>query len=73
MPKISPISWKKFIACLRRYGFTGPYQIGKHPYMVFGSVRLTIPNPHDGDISIDLLARILRQANISRDEWLKLL
>lgn len=30
---------------------------------------LTIPNPHRGDIGRDLLARILRQAGISRATW----
>jgi predicted RNA binding protein YcfA (HicA-like mRNA interferase family) len=34
-----------------------------------GDITLTIPNPHQGDISKDLLAKILRQAGISRDEW----
>jgi hypothetical protein len=32
-------------------------------------MRLTIPNPHEGDIAVDLLVRILRRAEISRDEW----
>jgi len=32
-------------------------------------VVLTIPNPHRGEISRDLLARILRQAGISRSDW----
>lgn len=30
---------------------------------------LTIPNPHRGDIGRDLLARILRQAGISKHAW----
>lgn len=34
--------------------------------------RLSILNPHRKDISIDLLARILKRANISRDEWVKI-
>jgi predicted RNA binding protein YcfA (HicA-like mRNA interferase family) len=34
-----------------------------------GDITLIIPNPHQGDISKDLLAKILRQAGISRDEW----
>lgn len=34
-----------------------------------GDFRLTIPNPHQSDISKALLAKILRQAEISRDEW----
>jgi len=56
---------------LRKLGFEGPYQGGKHPYMVKGNLVLTIPNPHRKEISVDLLSRILRQANIDREEWLK--
>lgn len=37
--------------------------------MLRGSMKLFILNPHVGDISRNLLARILRQAGISRDEW----
>jgi hypothetical protein len=33
---------------------------------------LTIPNPHRGDISVGLLAVLLRQAGISRKEWERL-
>jgi hypothetical protein len=29
----------------------------------------TIPNPHGRDIGPKLLAKLLRQANISREEW----
>ena len=32
---------------------------------------LTIPNPHRRDIGVDLLAKILQQAGISREEWTK--
>jgi UDP-N-acetylmuramyl pentapeptide synthase len=32
-------------------------------------LRLTIPNPHQGEIGKDLLSRILKQAGISREEW----
>ncbi len=70
MPKLSPIGWKEFVAKLRRLGFAGPYQEGKHPYLVKDSLTLTIPNPHDGDISVDLLVRLLRQAGVSRARWL---
>jgi len=37
--------------------------------MVKGQFRLTIPNPHQGDISKALLAKILKQASISGEEW----
>ena len=31
-----------------------------------------IPNPHQGDISRDLMMRILRQAGVEREEWERL-
>ncbi len=34
-----------------------------------GTLKLFIPNPHGGDISTGLLAKILRQAGIDRDQW----
>lgn len=37
--------------------------------MVKEELKLTIPNPYKGDISRGLVAKILRQANISIDEW----
>gem|GEM_PF-3754970 len=33
---------------------------------------LPIPNPHrGGEISVDLLSRILRRGEITREDWLK--
>ena len=32
---------------------------------------MRVPNPHEGDIGVEQLARILKQADISRDEWLE--
>jgi len=43
-----------------------------HEFLVKGELRLVLPNPHAGEIGKELLARILRQANISRAEWEKL-
>jgi hypothetical protein len=43
---------------------------GKHLFMIKGTLRLTIPNPHKEAIGSDLLVRILRQADISREEWI---
>jgi hypothetical protein len=39
--------------------------------MLKGNLRLTIPNPHKQKISIDLLIRILRRAEITREEWVE--
>jgi len=70
MPKLKPVSLRVFIARMRKFGFDGPYQEGKHPYMIKGSITLTVPNPHDTDISTDLLVRLLHQAGITRAQWL---
>ena len=70
MPKLTPISWRELVKKLRKLGFEGPFQGGKHPYMVRGDLVLTIPNPHRQDIGVALLTRILRQADVSREDWL---
>jgi hypothetical protein len=35
-----------------------------------GDVTLILPNPHQRDIGVAFLQRLLRQAGISREEWL---
>jgi len=37
--------------------------------MVKGQLRLTIPNPHQGDIDWSLMKRIIQVAGVSPDEW----
>ncbi|HEY9614245.1 type II toxin-antitoxin system HicA family toxin [Allocoleopsis sp.] len=69
MPSFGSISRRDLIAALRNAGFEGPYSGGKHQFMVRDSLRVRIPNPHQGDISQNLLARILKQAGIDREEW----
>jgi hypothetical protein len=39
--------------------------------MVKGNLRLALSNPHQGEIAVELLVRILRQAGVSREEWEK--
>ncbi len=38
--------------------------------MVRGDLVLTIPNPHRGEIGVDLLKRILKQGSIRQEEWM---
>ena len=68
--KLSPISRRKFIKRLKELGFVGPFSGGKHQFMTRSDLTLTIPNPHRKDISVALLSRILKQADITRKEWL---
>jgi hypothetical protein len=37
--------------------------------MIKGQMRLTIPNPHYGDIDWSLMKNILRSAGISAGDW----
>lgn len=72
MVRLGPVSRMKFIKRMRSLGFDGPFSGGKHLFMSHGEIIVHIPNPHEGDISSDLLARILKQAGVTREEWLKL-
>ncbi|TRU83418.1 MAG: type II toxin-antitoxin system HicA family toxin [Microcystis novacekii Mn_MB_F_20050700_S1] len=51
-------------------GFDCPYAGGKHPQMRRNNLTIIIPNPHQGEIGVGLLKRILNQAGITREEWL---
>lgn len=72
MPTVGPIKRQDLIRFLRKLGFEGPYSGSKHAYMVKGQFKLRIPNPHQSDISRNLLMAILREAGIDKDEWEKL-
>jgi predicted RNA binding protein YcfA (HicA-like mRNA interferase family) len=71
MAELSPVSWRNLVGRLRKFGFDGHYQGGKHPYMIKGNLVLTIPNPHRRDIGVALLSRILRSAGVTEEEWMK--
>jgi predicted RNA binding protein YcfA (HicA-like mRNA interferase family) len=72
MPAFGPISRRLLIRYLRQSGFEGPYSGGKHQFMVKGDRTLRIPNPHQTDVRVQLLTKILQQAGISRSEWERL-
>ncbi len=69
MVRLGPISRREFIRRMLKLGFDGPYIGGKHEFLLRNTRRLILPNPHQGEISVDLLSRLLRQANVSRQEW----
>ena len=69
MPRFGSIKRRDLIHYLRQLDFEGPYSGGKHQFMIKGDITLRVPNPHRRDIGKELLARILRQARIQRDEW----
>lgn len=69
MPPFGAIKRRDLILSLRQLGFDGPFPGGNHQYMSKGQLKVSILNPHKGDISKSLLARVLREAGISREEW----
>lgn len=70
MARLHPVSWRELVQRFHELGFEGPFAGGRHPQMKRGSLTVIIPNPHEGDIGVGLLKRLLRQAGISREEWL---
>jgi len=71
MSHLTPVTRRKLIQRLRELGFDGPFAGGRHVFMLRGDQRLTIPNPHRNEISVDLLRRILKQGEIPREMWLE--
>ena len=70
MPRLKPVSWRELVQRMRELGFEGPYAGGRHPQMRRGNVTVIIPNLHEDEISVGFLSRLLRQAGITREEWL---
>ncbi len=69
MPPFGPIKRADLIRYLRQAGFTGPYSGGRHAVMLKPPRRVAIPNPHGADIGRQLLARVLQEAGLTREEW----
>ena len=67
--RLGPIGRRDLVRALRRLGWSGPWQGSKHQMMHNGKRKLRLPNPHGPDIGPQLLAVILEQAGISREEW----
>ena len=70
MPKMSSCSRIEWIRKLHKLGFTGPFSGGKHSYMKRAGYRQIIPNPQGKEIASELVKEILKQANISVEEWI---
>lgn len=68
--RLVPVSRKELVRRLGELGFSGPFTGSGHEFMIRGITRVKMPNPHHSqDVSVDLLARILRDAGIAREEW----
>lgn len=73
MPPVGPVKRKDLIRYLLQLGFDGPYSGGNHQFMIKEEITVRLPNPHGGDVGREFLRRILRQAQVSREEWERLI
>ena len=70
MPKLSPISAKALIKLLEKQGFEVVHQKGSHVRLRHPDGRRTTVPMHSGEnIGVGLLKKILRDVNISRNEF----
>ena len=53
----------------RGLGFEGPVPGGRHSFMKRGTLKVRIPNAHEGDVGVSLLSEILKQAGLTPEEW----
>jgi hypothetical protein len=65
----SALSRKELIRKFRALGFSGPFSGAKHQFMIKGTQKIRIPNPHLTDIGVSLVKEILRQAGLSALDW----
>ena len=68
--RLVPVARSELIKRFRRLGWEGPRSGTKHEFMHKGKQKVRIPNPPRGDIGVDLLDNVLKQAGIFREEWL---
>lgn len=67
MPKLPRISGAEVVHALERLGFTVTRQRGSHIVMRRGSSGCVVPNHKE--IKVGTLAGILKQADVSADEF----
>lgn len=72
MPNLSPLPRRILIKKLRKLGFSGPYSATVHGYMKRNGEKIFVPNPHGKDIGLPIIKKIIRQLNLSNQEFLDL-
>ncbi|AKB74605.1 hypothetical protein MSLAZ_1344 [Methanosarcina lacustris Z-7289] len=74
MGKITPLPGKKVIKALESIGFEQVRQKGSHLFLQHPDGRTTIVPVHPTDqIGKGMINKIIKDAKITRDEWIKLI
>jgi predicted RNA binding protein YcfA (HicA-like mRNA interferase family) len=71
LPSVKP---RELVAALKKDGFVEHHQKGSHLYLWHPAKRrMTTVPMHPGDVNRGLVQAILKQADLTTDEFLKLL
>ncbi|WP_367279203.1 type II toxin-antitoxin system HicA family toxin [Methanosarcina sp.] len=74
MGKITPLPGKKVIKALESIGFEQVRQKGSHLFLQHPDGRTTIVPVHPTDqIGKGMINKIIKDAKITRDEWIELI
>ena len=72
MPGLRPLPARKVIRALQRLGFLPVRQVGSHLFLRHPDDRATVVPVHRGeDIGVGLLRKIIRDAGIEPEEFLR--
>jgi len=72
MPKLPVLKPRQVIAALEKAGYRQVRQKGSHVQLKRGNLLVTVPN-HPGDLNPNVLKSIMRQAQLSLEEFVELL
>jgi predicted RNA binding protein YcfA (HicA-like mRNA interferase family) len=72
MPKLPVLRPRQVITALKKTGFRNVRQRGSHIQFKRGNLLVTVPN-HPGDLNPQVLRSILRQAQMTVEEFIALL
>lgn len=72
MPKLPILKPRQIINALEKAGFRQVRQKGSHIQFKRGNLLVTVPN-HSGDLNPQVLRSILRQAQMTPEEFINLL
>jgi predicted RNA binding protein YcfA (HicA-like mRNA interferase family) len=73
MTKLSPVSARECLRVLQRVGFVVDRQVGSHITLIRENPpgRVTVPNHRE--LKVGMLRKIIRDANLTVEEFLELL
>jgi len=72
MPKLPVLKSRQVIIALEKAGFRQVRQKGSHIQFKRGNLLVTVPN-HSGDLNPQVLKSIIRQAQMTPEEFVELL